>query len=99
MAMGRRLFTALSVLSLLLSAMNLAMWVRSYWRSDEFGYGGNALVSGGAARYWRIDSATAASTSISTVRTSKTRQTPRGARRLESSATTSTNIRDTRIPI
>ena len=31
---GRRLFTALSVLSLLLCVATLVLWVRSYWRVD-----------------------------------------------------------------
>jgi hypothetical protein len=36
--MKRRLFTALSVLSLLLCVATLALWVRSYWRLDYATY-------------------------------------------------------------
>ena len=34
----RRIFTALSVLSLLLCLATIALWVRSYWRSDVVSY-------------------------------------------------------------
>jgi hypothetical protein len=50
----RRLFTVLSVLSLLFCLATLALWVRSYWRDDFVSYG----FGSDTKRSWDIHSRT-----------------------------------------